>query len=252
MDIYKRILAKKAAKQKSLALLIDPDGHKSNDIGTIVDLANEHHVDYFFVGGSLILDDQLDDTIRFLKRHTDIPVILFPGGETQIHKDADALLLLSLVSGRNPEYLISKHVIAAPKIKKMGLEAISTGYMLIHGFRQSSASYISGTLPIPPDKHDIIKATALASQYLGHKMIYLEGGSGTPRPVSTEVVQGVRELLDIPIIVGGGIKNADQMTDLYKSGADIIVIGTSIEKRPQLVQAFAQSKASYNHQLSLL
>jgi len=252
MNIYKRILADRSAGQKSLALLIDPDGQKANNISSIVDLANEHGVDYFFVGGSLLLDDELDDTIRFLKRHTDIPVILFPGGETQLHKDADALLFLSLVSGRNPEYLISKHVVAAPKIKKMGLETISTGYMLIHGRRQSSASYISGTLPLPPDKPELIISTALASQYLGHQMIYLEGGSGTHRPITNEVVKSVRDQLDIPLIVGGGIRTPDQMTELYENGADILVIGTSIEKKPQLVKAFAQTKEAYNHQLSHL
>ena len=252
MKVYQRILANKLSSKKSIAVLIDPDGHKMHNLGSILDLANESEVDYFFLGGSLIFDDELNDSIRFIKRHSDIPVVLFPGNETQLNENADALLLLSLISGRNPEYLISKHVASAPRIKKMGLEAISTGYMLIHGYRQTSASYISSTLPIPPDKPEIAAATAIASEMLGHKLLYLEGGSGSPRPIPLDVLKSVRRQIDLPIIVGGGIKNSEQIHNLYHNGADIIVVGTSIEKRPQLIRSFAETKREYNQQYTRL
>ncbi|MEE9372105.1 MAG: geranylgeranylglyceryl/heptaprenylglyceryl phosphate synthase [Saprospiraceae bacterium] len=252
MTFYKRIQNNASRGIKSLSVLIDPDGIKSNNLGLITDLVNVHDIDFFLVGGSLLLEDKMDTTIRFLKKNSDKPVVLFPGNEIQLHDAADAILFLSLISGRNAEYLISKHVVAAPKIRTMDIEVVPTGYMLIHGQRQSTASYISATLPIPDDKPEIAAATALAGQYLGHQLLYLEGGSGATRPISNKTIKAVRQAVNVPIIVGGGIKNANQMQDIYISGADIQVIGTAIERKPELLEEFSNVKKHINQQFSTI
>tara|TARA_B100000497_G_C7670867_1_gene404871 strand:+ start:1053 stop:1811 length:759 start_codon:yes stop_codon:yes gene_type:complete len=250
LNFYKKILQNKTDGIKSLSVLIDPDGIKENDLGLIVDLVNAHDVDFYLVGGSLLLDDKLDQTIQFLKKSSDKPVVLFPGNEIQLHQDADAILFLSLISGRNPEYLIAKHVIAAPRLRTMDIEVVPTGYMLIHSQKPSSASYISGTVPLPVDKPEIAAATALAGKYLGQRLIYLEGGSGATRPVSTNSIKAVRSAIDIPMIVGGGIKTTEQMHSIYQNGADIQVIGTAVERRPETLREFAKVKTEINQQFS--
>lgn len=214
---------------KKLALLIDPDKMTVPAIISTVYEANESGVRIILVGGSL-LSTSIENTIEVIKKHTHIPVILFPGSYIQLCNKADALLLLSLVSGRNPDYLIGNQVFAAPYIKRSGLEVIPTGYILIDGGKTSSVEYVSNTKPIPADKTELVVATAIASEMLGQKLIYLEAGSGADCHVPVEVVREVRKNISLPIIVGGGITRAKEADMLLKAGADIIVVGTIIEK----------------------
>lgn len=232
--------------KRSLAVLIDPDKSKNQNLALITELSNIYGVDYFFVGGSILMDEELDHTIQYIKRESNIPVILFPGNEMQIHPEADALLFLSLISGRNPEYLISKHVTVAPQIKKLGLPVIPTGYILMHGAMPSTTSYITNTQPIPIDKPDLAVATALAGELLGMQLIYLEGGSGTRDAITTQTIIRVRSEIELPILVGGGINGPKKLGENYRAGADIQVVGTAIEKNPELIQSFCKIRDKVN------
>jgi putative glycerol-1-phosphate prenyltransferase len=244
-SIYEQILSKKSKGKKSLAILIDPDKINQKSCLNLIKLAEKNHLDFFFVGGSLISSGDLDLTIKFIKKHTNIPVIIFPGSNLQISSAADAILLLSLVSGRNPEFLISQQVVAAPMLKKSELEIISTAYMLINCGNQTTASYMSNTTPIPHDKADIAVCTALAAQMLGMKMVYMDGGSGAKETISESMVKKVSEQIDVPLLIGGGIKDTKTAQGLLSAGADILVIGTSIEQNPKLIGEFCQLVTNY-------
>jgi phosphoglycerol geranylgeranyltransferase len=233
--IYPKLVNNKAYNKKCFAVLIDPDHLKIKNLDTIINIANKHKVDYFFIGGSLILQDRLEETLKLIRENSRIPTVLFPGNGFQISNLADALLFLSLVSGRNPEYLISKQVEAAPKLHMTSLEVISTAYLLIDGLNSNTASYISQTQPIPHNKPEIALATALASQYLGFKLLYLDAGSGANLPVSKEMINRISQLIQIPIIIGGGISNGRIAHEMFTAGADLIVIGNAIEKDPSLI-----------------
>lgn len=222
-------------KAKKLAVLIDPDKVNAEKLAQLVETGIKCRVDYFFVGGSLLMEDNFEQTISYIKKHSDIPCIIFPGNNYQLSKNADALLLLSLISGRNPEFLIGQHVIAAPLIKESGIEVIPTGYMLIDGGRISTTSYITQTVPIPNDKPDIAVATALAGEQLGLKAIYMEAGSGALYPVNPTLIKAVRKNISIPLIVGGGIRSAEQAEAACNAGADVIVVGNILEKQPELL-----------------
>jgi phosphoglycerol geranylgeranyltransferase len=226
-DIYNSILTAKRKGQKQFALLIDPDKMPSAEA---LVTAEEFGVDYFLIGGSLLTNGNLHTTIEFVKSLTKIPVILFPGNLLQIDQSADAILLLSLISGRNADMLIGKHVIAAPILKASKLEVISTGYMLIDSGRPTAVSYMSNTLPIPADKDDIAMCTAMAGELLGLKMIYMDAGSGAKNPISASMIKRVRSSISIPLIIGGGINTAEGVQKACEAGADVIVIGTAFEK----------------------
>lgn len=241
--IYRSILEKRARGIKQLAILIDPD--KFSASSPIVDIANEAGIDYFFTGGSLLTNGNLDHCISEIKKQTSIPVILFPGNTMQISDKADGLLLLSLISGRNAEMLIGKHVVAAPMLKAAKLEVISTGYMLIESGRQTTVSYISNTTPIPADKDDVAICTAMAGEMLGMKMIYLEAGSGALNPVSESMISRVRENIEVPLIVGGGINSAAKAAAACRAGADIIVVGNAAEKDAGIIKEIADSVRSF-------
>ena len=228
-------------KRKKLAVLIDPDKPSDAQILSMVEKANAADVDFFFVGGSLLVTDSLDHCIRLIKEHSKIPVLIFPGNSLQISKYCDGFLLLSLISGRNPEMLIGRHVIAAPYLKLYGNEIIPTGYMLIDSGKATSVTYMSDTTPIPHDKDDIAMCTAIAGEMLGLKLIYLEAGSGALMPVSTSMISKVSQMIKIPLIVGGGIKTPEMAADAVKAGADVIVIGTAFEKEPELLNKFAEA-----------
>ena len=238
MAIYDKFQDK---SRKKLAVLIDPDKPTDAQILSIVDKAKSADVDFFFVGGSLLVTDSLDHCIKLIKEHCDIPVLIFPGNSLQISKYCDGFLLLSLISGRNPEMLIGRHVIAAPYLKLYGNEIIPTGYMLIDSGKATSVTYMSDTTPIPHDKDDIAMCTAIAGEMLGLKLIYLEAGSGALMPVSTSMISKVSQMIKIPLIVGGGIKTPEMAADAVKAGADVIVIGTAFEKEPELLQQFAKA-----------
>jgi phosphoglycerol geranylgeranyltransferase len=235
-SIYQELRESKRTGQKKLAVLLDPDKLRLKNMEKIVANTIRARIDYFFLGGSLILHDMLEECLSYIKARCDIPVLLFPGNTFQLSERADAILFLSLISGRNPELLIGKHVISAPYLKKSALEIISTGYMLIDGGKSTTAAYISNTLPIPADKEDVALCTAMAGEMLGLKMIYLEAGSGARNPVSETMIRTVREGIDIPLIVGGGIRTPEQAQKSLRAGADMIVIGSAIEKKPELVR----------------
>jgi phosphoglycerol geranylgeranyltransferase len=232
-------------KDKKLALLIDPENtYQGSDLTNLMAIANEAKVNYIFVGGSLVTHNRIDQVVSLIKDNTNLPVILFPGGLNQISTEADAILFLSLISGRNPEFLISKQVAAAPLIKKLGLEVVPTGYLLIG--TTSSASYMSDTTPIPYHKTDIAKATALAGEMLGHKVIYLDAGSGASEPVRAEMINEVKNTISLPLIVGGGITCFDDAYSALEAGADVLVVGNATEKDPQTIKEIAGAVKAMN------
>ncbi len=244
--IYQKIANDHEKGLKKFAVLIDPDEVDDKALAQLAETGNESNVDYFFVGGSLVVGDYLDATIRFLKQHSDIPVVIFPGSIQQVNPNADALLFLSLISGRNPEFLIGNQVLAAPYVKKSGIESISTGYILIDGGAPTTVSYISNTTPIPSDKPEIAACTAMAGELLGLKLIYMDAGSGAKRAIPSEVIAAVHKHTSIPMIVGGGIKSPEKAYENCNAGADIIVVGNAIEKDTSLIReiSFAIHSAS--------
>jgi phosphoglycerol geranylgeranyltransferase len=227
MSIYEKISINN--HRKSFAVLIDPDKYDTKGLNLVVSSAGENSVDFILVGGSLLTYDHLDETLKSIKDQTDIPVILFPGSIMQINEKADALLLLSLISGRNADLLIGKQVIAAPYLKKSKLEILPTGYMLIESGPVTTAQYISNTLPIPRLKDDIAICTAMAGEMLGLRLIYMDAGSGAELPISPSMIKKVKENISIPLIVGGGIRTPEQALVSCKAGADMIVVGNAIE-----------------------
>ncbi len=241
MNILTDILQKKQAGKKMLAVLIDPDKSSPAECIRLVETAVKSDVDYFFVGSSILMTDSFEACVEILKRSSSIPVVIFPGNTMQLSEAADAILFLSLISGRNPELLIGKHVLAAPLIKQKKLETIATGYMLIDSGNPTSVSYMSYTLPIPHDKNDIAACTAMAGEMLGMKLIYLDAGSGAKFSVSSSMVSSIRKNIEVPIIVGGGIASAEKAAELCNAGADVIVIGNATEKDPEIITQIAQS-----------
>jgi putative glycerol-1-phosphate prenyltransferase len=211
-------------------VLIDPD--KFNP--ALIDLCNECAVSYFFVGGSQLHNSSVDKTVIAIRKKSKIPVIIFPGDERQLSAKANAVLFLSLISGRNSEYLIGKHVIAAPKIRDKKLECISTGYILVDGERKSVTQKVTRTKPIKQTQ--TICDTALAGQYLGMKMIYLEAGSGAKTNVAAKIISSVRGTVDLPLLVGGGIDSTEKAESAIRAGADVVVVGNALEKDIQLLK----------------
>ena len=237
--IYTQLLEKKEKGQKSFAVLVDPDKVNAAAIDQLVKLSVDAHVDYFLVGGSLVISNQLDEVVQLIKAACDIPVILFPGSPSQLSKYADALLYLSLISGRNPELLIGQHVISAPFVKQSGLEIISTGYMVVDGGAPTTVSYISNASPLPADKNEIAMCTAMAGEMLGMKVIYMDAGSGAKRAITESMIQSVAQQIEVPLIVGGGIIDPEKAYRNCKAGADVIVIGNAIEKDATLIKEMA-------------
>jgi len=246
--IYTALLHRKRTRRKSFALLIDPDKVDPTKTTSIVDLAVKARVDYLFVGGSLVISNHLDQLVQQIRGQCKIPIILFPGSPSQVSPHADALLYISLISGRNSELLIGQHVISAPAVRKSGLEIISTGYMVIDGGAPTTVSYISNALPIPADKNEIALCTAMAGEMLGMKLIYMDAGSGARRPISTEMIERVSAVIEIPLIVGGGIQNPEKVYLNAKAGADLIVVGNAIEKDPSLLAEMASALHSVSVQ----
>lgn len=238
-QVYASLLEKKHNGKKSFAVLLDPDKISALSINEVVALAIEAKVDYFFVGGSLVISNHLDECIQQLKSMCSIPVLLFPGSSTQVSKHADALLYLSLISGRNADLLIGQHVLSAPFVKNSGLEIISTGYMVIDGGAATTVSYISNATPIPADKAEIAMCTAMAGEMLGMKLIYMDAGSGAKKAITEEMITTVSTNIQVPLIIGGGIRDAEKAYLNCKAGADVIVIGNAIEKNALLIKEIA-------------
>jgi len=221
--------------KKQIAILIDPDKVDTEYLQKLV--TSTEIADFYFVGGSLLNENNIDEVITILKQITSKPVVIFPGNGFQISKNADAILLLSLISGRNPELLIGQHVQFASILKNSGLEIISTGYILINGGKPTTVSYISNTTPIPDNKPEIAAATAIAGTQLGLSCIYLEAGSGAEISVPQDIIKMVKSQIEVPLIVGGGIKTKSQMQQAFDAGADIIVIGNALEKNTALFES---------------
>jgi putative glycerol-1-phosphate prenyltransferase len=220
--------------KKSIALLLDPDKAMGDSLQNILQYAIGSKTDYIFAGGSLTFTS-IDNLISEIRKLCSIPVILFPGNLLQLTLKADIILLLSLISGRNPELLIGNHVVAAPHLKDVREKLVSVGYILIGCGKKTSVEYISQTEPIPCDKPEIAVATALAGEMLGMQMIYLEAGSGATNPVPLNIVKAVRQNISIPLAVGGGIKSKNEVEDIYNAGADLIILGNGCERNPELL-----------------
>lgn len=228
--VYSQILTNKNKGNKQLVLLIDPDEYNTVQLEKTFKIAEQSGVNYIFVGGSHIIDNNTFTIIEWIKKNSTIPVVIFPGNTLQFSANADAILFLSLISGRNPELLIGKHVEIAPLLLKSGIEVIPTGYMLIEGGKPTTASYISHSFPIPHNKADIAMSTAIAGELLGKKLIYMDTGSGADQIVSAEMIQKVSQHISIPLIVGGGIRKPEEANAVCNAGADVIVVGNAVEK----------------------
>jgi phosphoglycerol geranylgeranyltransferase len=238
--ILNSIIELKETNKKGLAVLLDPDKVDFDTLADLVYSCEKNGVTHFFVGGSLITNHILAEVIQAIKAQSNIPIILFPGSNLHIENTADAILLLSLISGRNSEFLIGQHVISAPILRKSGLEILPTGYILVESGKQTTVSYISNTTPIPHDKPSIAACTAMAGEMLGLQLIYLDAGSGAQKPVSPEMIATVRQSVSCPIIVGGGIRNINALKDAYQAGADLVVIGNHIETNPNFLNEIGE------------
>ncbi|MFC1565956.1 geranylgeranylglyceryl/heptaprenylglyceryl phosphate synthase [Candidatus Neomarinimicrobiota bacterium] len=228
--IYHYLLDVVKKKGAGYLVLIDPDQKNHSNIEEVVKAANESEVDALLVGGSLMMDAGNHDRVAQIKNSANMPVIFFPGGVTQLNGYYDAMFFMSLLSGRNPHYLIGEQAIAAPVVKDLGIETIPMGYLLLDGGTTTTVEFMSSSKPIPMDRPDITVAHALAAQYLGKKFVYLEAGSGAKVPVSIETIEAVKNQIEIPLIVGGGIKTPKAAEERVKAGASFIVTGTITEK----------------------
>lgn len=241
MQVYSTILKKKQAGKKQIAILIDPDKHQVIDFIAMADKIKQEPIDYLFIGGSLLSRDLLNACLVTFKDITNIPLVIFPGSVMQVNSKADAILLLSLVSGRNPDLLIGRHVEAVPYLKQAKIETLSTAYMLIDGGKITTAQYVSSTLPIPADKPEIASLTAQAAEMIGHKLVYLDAGSGALNSVPKAMISQVRKDIDLPLIVGGGIRTPELAKEKCKAGADLIVIGNVLEEKPELLSSLVEA-----------
>lgn len=236
--------------QKEIAVLIDPD-ELGNKTPHIVKQALKNDISWFLVGGSLVSDGNTQACVQLLKDLGAPYVILFPGNEIQLADNADALLFMSLISGRNPEYLIGKQVAAAPWVKRHGIETIPTGYMLIESGKITSAVYMSGSMPLPNDKPDIAAATAIAGELLGLKLLYIDAGSGAQIPVPGAIISAVQKQTECLIFVGGGIKHPEAVINAWESGADVVVVGNGIFEQPEIIEELGSIKTFYNQKITL-
>jgi putative glycerol-1-phosphate prenyltransferase len=234
--------------KKSIAVLLDPDKAKGDSLIKIVNVAIESKADYIFAGGSLTFSS-IDILISDIRKLCNIPVVLFPGNLLQLTLNADIILLLSLISGRNPELLIGNHVIAAPHLSKAREKLVSVGYILISCGKPTSVEYISQTEAIPQGKPEIAVATAMAGEMLGLQMIYLEAGSGAANPVPVNLVRAVRQNISIPLVVGGGITNKSEIEEIFNAGADLIILGNGVEKNPELLREACRIRDKFQEEI---
>jgi len=243
MQTWQKLLDIRKQRGAGYIVLIDPDKLPLEENVKLAAQAEQEDADCIFIGGSLLSVPIFDELVKQIKNAVKIPVIIFPGGVQQISRHADAILFMSVISGRNPDLLIGQHVMGAPIVKMLNLEAISTGYMLIESGKVTSAEFMSNTKPIPRDKPDIALAHALAAEYLGMKLIYLEAGSGALHPVADEMIQAIARMCSLPIIVGGGIRTPDMARQKVAAGAAFIVTGNVLEKNNEkgTIQSFAQA-----------
>ena len=245
-NIYDELTYRKENGIKSFAVLIDPDKVTIDSLSNIIELSNNQGVDFFFVGGSLLNKDNITEVVKHIKATSNIPVILFPSNSSQIVEEADAILFLSLISGRNPDYLIGQQVISAPILAQTDLEVLSTGYMLVDCGNQTTASYISNTNPLPYNKPEIAVATALAGEMIGMKIIYADGGSGADTHISPQMIKAISKNINTPLIIGGGMRNVDSVIQAWEFGADLVVVGNHIEQNPEFIIELNKKRAVLN------
>jgi phosphoglycerol geranylgeranyltransferase len=224
------------SEMKGIALLIDPDKTTRSKTIQLTTYAIESGINMIFVGGSMLSPNALNNTLKDIRSlNPSIPVVIFPGNNNHINSQADGILLLNLISGRNPDLLIGQHVTAAPLLKKSGLEILPTGYLLIDGGKQTSVSYVSNTQPIPADKAELAARTALAGEQLGLRTIFMDAGSGALNPVSREIISKVRKEVSLPIIIGGGLTSTESIKSALNAGADLVVVGNKTESHPSFL-----------------
>ncbi len=246
-QIYSSLQQMQEVNRKQIAVLLDPDSIGSEQaLVHTVELCNEANVDLILVGGSLITNGFWDSCIEIIKEKTSIPLVLFPGNIMQTHPKADAILFLSMISGRNPDLLIGKHVLAAPLLKKSGIEVIPTAYMIVDGGNLTSVMYMSNTTPLPSDKNNIAACTAMAGDMLGLKVTYMDAGSGALNPISTSMIKEVKAQINGPLFIGGGIKTEAQAIATCQAGADVVVVGNAFEKHPELIFSLTKAVHSLN------
>lgn len=245
-NVYQSILNNTKNGVKMFGVLIDPDKQNVRELIKTINICNEADVDFFFVGGSIITQGDMNKTTRLIKENSTKPVVIFPGSPDQISDYADAILFLSLISGRNPEFLIGHQVTAAPLIKKTNLEIIPTGYLLVDCGTTTTAIYVSDTNPIPHNNAEIAANTALAGEFLGLKLTYIDGGSGAKKCISKEMIQKTKASINGPLIIGGGIRTSESAKEIYKAGADIIIVGNGAEKNQSLIVDIAVMKTAFN------
>jgi len=250
-NVYNKIIENKSKGQKQIAVLVDPDNLNNGSLEVVASTANGAEIDFIFIGGSLLSTDKLSHCISLIKEVSNIPTVIFPGSPLQIDGSADAILFLSLISGRNPEFLIGNHVIAAPYLRNTNLEILPTGYLLIDSGAPTTASYMSNSTPIPHNKSDIAVCTALAGEMLGLKLIYLDGGSGASNVISDKMISEVKQQISLPLIVGGGINSVEKAVNCSMAGADLIVIGNATEKDPYFINEVSEAiKVVTNSEIS--
>lgn len=229
-NIYNHILKSKIENEKLLAILLDPDKIDLKNVEIVIKKINQSPATHIFIGGSSVESNIMDDLILSIKQNCDLPIVLFPGNPSQISSQADAILFLSLISGRNPDFLIEHQVKAVPILKQTDLEIISTGYILIESKTETAVERVSNTKPLDRNNPEYILHTAQAGELLGNKLIYLEAGSGAQCPIPAEIIKLVAQNIEIPLLVGGGIINLQGIQTAFNSGADLVVIGTAFEK----------------------
>ena len=229
-NIYNEIIQSKVERQKLLAILLDPDKVVLEHLSDLISKINQSPATHIFIGGSQVTTTILDELIVKIKQNCNLPIVLFPGNPSQISDKADAILFLSLISGRNPDYLIEHQVNAVPKLKQTDLEIISTGYILIESGTETAVERISKTKPLDRDHIDYVVQTAQTGEMLGNKLIYLEAGSGAKQAVPLKMIKKVAQNIEIPLLVGGGIVDLQGIHNAYRAGADLVVIGTAFEK----------------------
>lgn len=239
--VLKHFNQRRSNGQKQLAVLVDPDKSTPESLAEIASLVHRASVEHIFVGGSLLTSGEMENTLSILRENCEAHLTIFPGSINQISSKADALFLLSLISGRNADLLIGKHVEAAPSLRRSKLELIPTGYMLVDGGQPTTASYMSNTFPIPRDKEDIAMSTAMAGEMLGLQCLYLDAGSGALHPVPEPMIECIRGAVDIPLIVGGGMRTEADVAAAFAAGADVAVVGNAFEQNPDLIITMAET-----------
>lgn len=241
-NILKNLIEGKKTGQKKIAVLVDPDKSNFQSIQQMCDSPYFNDIDFVFVGGSILTKGEMDVCITQLKSVTSKPIIIFPGSNHHISPLADGILLLSLISGRNPDLLIGKHVESAFELQSSGIEILSTSYLLIDGGAPTSVSYMSNTNPIPKDKPGIAAATALAGKLIGHSLVYMDAGSGAQNAISNQIIRSVRNSVSHPMIVGGGIRDGNTLLRIFSSGADVAVVGNHLEQNPHFLEEMVTVK----------